>query len=313
MPLPELREELRIEETANDWDGSPCWLIHDLPAHRFHRIGWLEFEILVRWGLGDPEQIIANIRRETTLNPTEEELRDLLIFLEQHNLLRITSFEASAKLSARKKSGIKSPQQWLLHNYLFFRIPLLKPDKFLNRLMPYAAPLLTRNALILFAAIFVVGLYLAARQWDIFAGNFVNTLTPSGYISYIIAIIMAKCVHELGHALIAKKAGIRVPRMGVAFLVMFPVLYTDLGEGWLLHDHRLRRLVSAGGMLAEGALAATALFMWGMLPDGAFRDACYILAVVSVGRSILINVSPFMRFDGYYLLSDHFNIPNLQQ
>jgi putative peptide zinc metalloprotease protein len=313
MPLPLLREELSLHEAGQDWDGSPCWLIQDQTGNHYHRIGWLEFEFLTRWETNDPQALLDRICKETTLRPTEDDLLQFLAFLEQHNLIRNTSAEGAAKLAARTRAQKQSPEQWLLHHYLFFRIPLLKSDALLDRIMPICAPLLTRGAVIFFALLGFIGLYLAARQWDVFTTHFVNTLTTKGLLSYILAIAVAKCVHELGHALLAKKAGLRVPRIGIAFLVMFPFLYTDLGEGWLLHDHRRRRLISAGGILAEVSLASVSLFLWSVLADGALRDAFYVLAIVSLVSSFLINISPFMRFDGYYLLSDHFNIPNLQQ
>ncbi len=313
MSLPPLREELRIQEAGQDWDASPCWLIHDPAANRFHRIGWLEFEFLARWETESPAKLLERVCAETSLRPTEEDLINFISFLDHNCLLRVSAPGSSARLSARAKTGRLSLEQWLLHNYLFFRIPLLKPDALLERLMPLAAPLMSMQALLVYALLTVSGLFLVARQWDLFSASFVNTLTPSGFISYFMALAVAKCVHELGHALLAKRAGLRVPRIGIAFMVMFPVLYTDLGEGWLLSDHRLRRLISAGGILAEAVLAGVALFLWGMLDNGALRDAFYILAVVSLTRSLLINITPFMRFDGYYLLSDHFDLPNLQQ
>ncbi|MEI6214901.1 MAG: hypothetical protein WCP10_12410 [Desulfuromonadales bacterium] len=310
--LPPLRDELRLHDAGQDWDGSPCWLIHDATANRFHRLGWLEFELLSRWDAGNVQELLQRVSTETTLRPTEEDLAHVIFFLEQNNLTRVSGAAGVARLSTRATSGKLSPEQWLLHNYLFFRIPLLKPDSLLSRIMPLAAPLLTPHALIVFILLAISGMYLVMRQWDVFAASFVNTLTPTGFLGYVMAMAIAKCVHELGHALLAKKAGLRVPRIGIAFLVMFPVLYTDLGEGWLLNDHR-RRLISAGGMLAEGYLAAVSLCAWGVLAAGALRDAFYVLAVVSLVRSILINISPFMRFDGYYLLSDQLNLPNLQQ
>jgi putative peptide zinc metalloprotease protein len=313
MTLPPLREELRLHPAGTDWDGSPCWVIHDQAAHRFHRIGWLEFEFLARWHLGNPDAILSDMGLETTLRPTPADLQGFIAFLEQNQLVRVTTPDGTGSLAGRARRGRLSPERWLLHNYLFFRIPLFKADRLLDRLLPLAAPLLTGRAAVVFLVIGLFGLYLAARQWDHFTAGFASTLSPAGLFGYALAMSLAKCGHELGHALLAKKEGIRVPRMGVAFMVMFPVLYTDLGEGWLLRDHRLRRLVSAGGLLAEGALAAVALFCWGILEDGATRDACYFVAVVSIGRSLLVNISPFMRFDGYYLLSDHLNLPNLQE
>lgn len=313
MELPKLREELSLYEAGHDWDGSPCWLIHDPTGNRYHRIGLLEFEFLSRWEISDPLLLLEQIHNETTLRPNEEELSTFIHFLDQNQLTQSHASEASIRLATRAAGTSQPLHQWLLHNYLFFRIPLLKPDRFLERIMPCIAPLFSTNALYFFLILGFGGFFLAARQWDVFVSSFANTLTPVGFLTYAIAITIAKCCHELGHAIAAKKAGLRVPRIGIAFLVMFPVLYTDLGEGWLLNDHRKRRLISLAGMLAEAALATFSLCIWGVLSPGELRDAMYIISVVSLTRSLVINVSPFMRFDGYYILSDHLNLPNLQQ
>jgi putative peptide zinc metalloprotease protein len=312
VKLPALREELRLNTGALERDGSPTWIIHDPPANRFYRIGWLEFEVLSRW-LQPVEKILRQIADETTLRPTVADLERVVRFLQSHNLLRDPSPGGSTFLRMNAVQHDATLAKRLLHNYLFFRIPLLRPDRFLDRLYPVASPLLSWPAAIVVALVGLLGLFLAIRQWDSFVSAFINTLTPSGFLGYTLALITAKCLHELGHALMAKRLGVRIPRMGVAFLVMFPVLYIDTNESWYLTDNRQRLLIAAGGLLAEGALASVALLLWGLTADGPLRDAWYFIAVVSVFRSLLVNSSPFLRFDGYYLLSDFLDMPNLQQ
>ena len=312
MNLPPLRDELRLHDGGRDGDGSPVWVVHDPQARRYYRIGWLEFELLCRWHLGDPKLVLASVEAETALRAEPEDLQGVANFLARNRLLRDSSPRGTASLLAEAKVLDTSAASWLIHNYLFFRLPLVRPDAFLGRLYTLFAPLFSAPAAALFGLIGLAGAYLTVRQWDAFAASFVNRLTFSGLTAYFFAIAVAKAIHELGHALLAKRLGVRVPRMGVAFLVLFPVLYTDTTESWFLPSSRRRLLVSAGGLLAEGALAATALFAWGLSPDGTFRDACHVVAVVSVALSLAVNGSPFMRFDGYYLLSDLVDVPNLQ-
>ena len=100
--------------------------------------------------------------------------------------------------------------------------------------------------------------------------------------------------------------------LGVAFLVMMPVLYTDTSGAWRLRSRRQRLLIDCAGMMAELGVAAIATLLWVMLPDGALRSTAFILATTSWAMSLAINITPFMRFDGYYVLSDLSGIPNLQ-
>jgi putative peptide zinc metalloprotease protein len=101
--------------------------------------------------------------------------------------------------------------------------------------------------------------------------------------------------------------------MGVAFLVMFPMAYTDVNEAWKLAGRRQRLAVGAAGILVELALAAWATLAWAMLPDGHLRSAAFLLATTTWVSTLLINASPFMRFDGYFLLMDWLDLPNLHQ
>lgn len=309
--LAPLREELRLHEGGCDRDGAPFWLIHDPPANRWFRIGWLEFEFLSRWG-SPPEEMIAGVEADTALRPTGEDLARTWHFLQQNRLLRDDSPGAAATL-AEAAGPPPSLSSWLVHNYLFFRIPLLRPDRFLDAAYPFVRPLLSRAFLGLLLLCGAAGIYLASRQWDAFAASLLDTLNPSGLAGYFLAMVAAKLLHEAGHGIAAKHFGVRVPRMGIAFLVLWPVLYTDTNGSWLLKESRSRFLVAAGGILAEGAVAAISLLLWGLLGDGPLRQTMHFLAVVSLSRTLLVNVSPFMRFDGYYLLSDLLDLPNLQE
>jgi putative peptide zinc metalloprotease protein len=119
-------------------------------------------------------------------------------------------------------------------------------------------------------------------------------------------------VHELGHAYTATRFGCRVPTMGLAFMVMMPVLYSDVSDSYRLTSKRKRLLIAAGGVIAELGLAAVALFAWGYLPEGTLRSIAFIVATTSLAMSLVVNLNPLMRFDGYYVLADGLGIPNLQ-
>ena len=91
-------------------------------------------------------------------------------------------------------------------------------------------------------------------------------------------LLFSVVLHEMGHALTARHFGCRVPAMGVAFLVMVPVLYTDTNDAWKLQSRRARLLIGAAGMLAELTLAVWATLLWCFLPDGPLRAGVFLLA-----------------------------------
>ena len=100
--------------------------------------------------------------------------------------------------------------------------------------------------------------------------------------------------------------------MGVAFLVMFPVLYTDTTDSWKLRSRRERLIVSGAGVGVELTIAVLATFAWAFLPDGPLRSAVFFAATTSWVLSLAVNLNPLIRFDGYHFLSDAIGVQNLQ-
>jgi putative peptide zinc metalloprotease protein len=201
---------------------------------------------------------------------------------------------------------------WLLHHYLFFRVPLVRPERFLRATLPYLRGLFDVRVAYALAAWGVLALYLVSRQWETFLATFPHFFNWQGLLLYAAALALAKVLHELGHAYAAVRYGCHVPTMGVAFLVLFPVLYTDVTDAWRLTSRSQRLVIGAAGMLTELALAVLATLAWSFLPDGPWRSAAFILASVTWVMTLAINLSPFMRFDGYYLLADWWGVDNLQ-
>lgn len=311
--LPALREDLKLFAAAANRDGSPAWMIQDPASNRFFRIGWIEFEILSRWHLKNPSLLLARIRAETPLSVTEEDLIGLLGFFRQHQLLRASDAAAVDYLKGLAARMRASGGKWLLHNYLFFRVPLVHPQRFLAAVTPVLSLIYSRTFFLISIFAAVLGLLLAARQWDVFLNTFQDHLSPSGLLSYAVALIFAKTIHEMGHAVTATRYGIRVAHMGVAFLVMWPMLYTDTGESWKLSDRKQRFRIAAAGVASEFAIAGFSTLAWSLVDDGPLRSALFFLATTSWILTVGINASPFMRFDGYFLLSDALDLPNLHQ
>lgn len=308
LALPPLREDLGLHGGPTLKNGSPSWVIEDPVRGRFFRVGWLEFELLSRWSCGDARELMKQVTQQTLLKPTLEEVLAVKQFLLQHELVANEELLQAARRGPLKRAGLATRA---LHNYLMFRIPLFNPDRFLERALPWVRPLLSPAALWLSAVAALLGLYLAFQQWDTFVSTFVETLSLQGLLSYSVALAFAKVIHEFGHAFTAKRLGLRVPRMGVALVLLLPMLYTDTGETWRLPRRRDRFAIAVAGMRIELILAAWCTLAWGFLPEGPLRAAMFFLATTSWLVTLAINASPFLRFDGYYMMSDATGIPNM--
>ena len=314
--LPPLRQELALHPGPRGRDGQPRWTLHDPVKHQYYQLDWLTFEVLAHWPLDGehgPEAIVAAIAAETTLAPEPEDVAEVLDFLRRNELLQQTGADSSAALARRAAAGRHGALQWLLHNYLFFRVPLLRPDALLGRLLPVLGGLWTRGFLALTALAGVAGLALVARQWEAFRATLVDLMTPAGVASYALTLVAVKALHELGHGLTAKRHGCRVPTMGLAFMVLWPVPYTDTNDAWKLADRWQRLQIAAAGVATELLVAVWATLAWALLPDGGLRQAAFLLATTTWISTLLVNCSPFMRFDGYFVLSDWLEMPNLHQ
>lgn len=308
--LPGLRPDLQIHPGAPLPSGQPSWVIHDPVRHRFFQIGRDALDMLASWRPGKVEDLAADMRRRGLPEPGPDAVADLVRFLAANELALEPL--AGARLAERSRSRRHHWLAGLVHNYLFFTVPLVRPQQFLDTHRWIGTLLFSRASLALFAALGVLALVLVARRWDMVLSTGLGFLNLQGAVAYGLTLAVVKSVHELGHAAMATRFGVRVPSMGVAFMVLAPFLYSDLSDAWRLPSRRQRFMIDVAGVLAELMLAVLALLAWIFLPDGLARSAAFLVATTSILASLLLNLNPLMRFDGYHMLADAVGIPNLQ-
>ncbi len=311
--LPALRQDLKLLPGAHDEDGAPRWLLHDRVRNRYFTLAADALGLIRHWQPGRTLEEMRAYLAARGLDHEPEEIRAFIDFLIANNLVLARSAGACDHFVRQRREGRLSPWRWLLHNYLFIRIPLCRPDPWLNRVGPKLAWLLSTTAHRLVLLLGLLGAVLVLRQWDSFSATFLYFFSLEGAVLYGLTLVLVKSAHELGHALVSQRLGCRVASMGVAFLVMFPVLYTDTTDAWKLRSRRDRLRIVTAGVRTELYLALIASFLWGILPDGALRSAAFFVATTSWITSVLVNISPFLRFDGYYAFSDLLGVENLQQ
>ena len=312
MLLPPLRADLQLSAAAPALDGSPQWTLADSLRGRYFKLGAAAMRLLRHWQLSDAEQVLQAANREPGIPLEQTDVEELLRFLRGNDLIAATDAEQRESYTAKAAQQRQGLWQSLLHQYLFFRIPLWRPDAFLDRTWPWLrrhGPRLLKFGLPL---LLCLGVFLVARDWERFITTFPHLFSLGGALSFAIALTFAKLCHEFGHAYMAKRAGCRVQSMGLAFMVMLPMFYTDVSDAWRVNDRRSRLLIGAGGIMAELILACIALLAWSLMPDGPARTAAFMLASATWITTLVINLNPFMRFDGYFLLSDLWGVDNLQ-
>jgi len=310
--LPALRPDLRLFDGGRDATGEPTFLIFDAVRHRYFHIGWHAFAMLARWGRTTRRELQDSIKADLDVEIDDQEIEGLIRFLDTQELTVDgvnTGWRRNLVLADMRRSG---PAKWLLHNYLYFRIPLLRPDQWLSRLLPYVAFVFSRTFWLCWLVLTLSAIYLATREWADFAGAWHRVFDIQGLLAFAGGLIVLKSVHELGHALVAKRLGCRIASMGIVFMVLAPILYTDTTDCWRLPSRLQRWRIASAGVLAEIMIAPVALLIWSFMTTGFVRDLFFAAAVLAPSLSLLVNLNPLMRFDGYFMLSDLLGFYNLQ-
>ncbi len=299
-----LRPDIIHADGGFDLSGDHGAILHDPIRHRFFRLSGKARLALGHWHLGNVAKVVA------ASGVAEAGVRGLADFLRTSRLVTVP-MGASAGLLDEKKRSERSLFGKMLHGYLSFRVPLFNPEPCLDWGLPYARLLVHRVVLISILMTGLAGFYFAARQWDQFAKTFLDFFSLQGAFLYTTTLVGLKVLHELGHGFVARHYGCRVPAVGVAFMVLTPMLYTEASDAWRLSSRWQRFAIGAAGVCVELSLAAVALFLWAFLPDGPFRSATYFVAVTAWIISLAVNLSPFMRFDGYHMLGDALGMHSL--
>jgi putative peptide zinc metalloprotease protein len=246
--------------------------------------------------------------------PTQDEVIKLLSDLHRADVLLSDVPPDLAELQQRRKKHVRMRWKQYLGNPLSLRIPLFDPDRMLDRLMPFVRPLVGWTGALLWLVIVGWAMILVAMHWTELSGDVIDRVFSVQNLLLIWFVFpLIKALHELGHAIATKVDGGEVHEMGIMLLVLMPIPYVDASSATAFRDKRSRMLVGAAGMLAEIFIAALAVFAWVHLEPGTERAIAYDVILVAGVSTLLFNVNPLLRYDGYYILADWLEIPNLGQ
>ena len=242
--------------------------------------------------------------------PTQEETITLLSLLYTADLLRCDVPPDTAQLF-RRGNERDAKERLSKLNPISFRVPLADPNAFLSRWMHWVSPVFSRGGAIAWAVTVAIAGLLALKHGPELAAGARSLWEPQSLIAVWFVYPFVKTLHELGHAFAVKRWGGDVHEVGVLFLVFMPVPYVDASASSVFVDKYRRMAVGAAGIAVELFLAALALVVWLSVEPGWIRHFAYAVMVVGGVSTLLFNGNPLLRFDGYYVLADWLEIPNL--
>jgi len=309
---PRLRGHVHIHRHA--YRGRVWYVVEDRVAGKYHRFNPASYRVIClldgRRDLAAVWQRLTDELAEDT--PTQEDVIRLLGQLYLTDLIQSDIDPDLAELFERQNRQRRSRLLSRYLNPISLRFPLVDPDRFLTVLVRLLRPLRGGRGRLLWLAVVLPALVLAPSYWTDLTRNFgEQLLTANNLLVMAVIFPVLKILHELGHGIAVRGRGGEVHEMGIMLLVFFPIPYVDASSASAFVDKRARMLVGAAGMLTEVFIGAIAFYLWLMLEPGFLRSLAYNTIVLASLTTLLFNANPLLRYDGYYILADWIEIPNL--
>ena len=296
--------------------GDPWYVVQDTTAGRYHRVSPGAFAMLTRMDGSRTMQFLWDdaLKQGGDQIPTQDEVVELLMQLYTNDLLHCDVTPDAAELFERyRKRRRQKWKQWLL-NPMSLKIPLIDPDAFLTRWADRLAWLFSARGALMWLVVVVPALLLAAQHWDELANSISDQLlATSNLVALALLYPVIKALHELGHGFAAKVWGGTVHEMGLMFLVFAPVPYVDASSASAFPSKHRRAVVGAAGMLVETFIAALAMYAWVLVEPGVVRSLLFNVMLIAGISTVIVNGNPLLRFDGYFILVDMIEMPNMAQ
>lgn len=247
--------------------------------------------------------------------PTQRECVELLGKLQFFGLLVGEQPLAADMVEARIEQVRRQKRATRAGKWFFFSIPLLNPEPFLRAIEHLLRPLFTRWGLLVWGLVILAGLWHLVSNARAFAQEFGGVLDPANLIWLTVMFLGLRAVHELGHAAACKALGGRCTEIGLLLIgIVLPLPYCDASSAWRFPEVWRRVVVSSAGMIFELFIAAIAAVVWARTESGTLAHTLSYNAVLISGiATLLFNLNPLLRYDGYYILADLTGIPNLAQ
>lgn len=304
-----------VEIRRQKYRGELWYVVSDTFTNTFYRIrpGARRFLLHLTDRLTVEEAWRRCLREDPTEAPGQSEVLQLLAQLHHASLLQGDLPPDSRRLFERLRQHRQAQVKSTLASVLYLRLPLWNPDRFLQKLVPLVRPVFTPLGLAVWLLFILWGGKMAIDHREQLFARGQDVLAPGNLALLFAAFFVTKFLHEFGHAFACRVFGRGVHTMGIMLLVFSPVPYVDVTSAWALRDRWQRVWIGAAGMYVELFIATLAVFVWAHTGAGLLNSLAYNIIFVASVSTLLFNLNPLLRFDGYYILSDLTDAPNLHQ
>jgi putative peptide zinc metalloprotease protein len=311
---PRLKGHVRVRRHL--YRGRVWYAVEDRTSGKHHRFNQATWRLLC--GMDGQhtlqqlwDRLLTRLHDQT---PPQEDIVQLLGQLYSADLIGFDVTPDVAELLTRREQ--QQSQRWKsrLLNPMSLRFPLWDPDAFLGRLVQALSPLHGPFGWALWWGVVLSALFVLPAHWRELTQNFSDRIFSVDNLWVMaLAFPLLKGVHELAHGWAVKVRGGEVHEMGLMLLMFYPVPYVDASSAHAFAARRDRVRVGASGMVAELFLAALAFILWVLLEPGLLRSVAYNMVMLGSLTTLLFNANPLMRYDGYFILQDLIEVPNLGQ
>lgn len=317
--LPALRKDLIV--TKQLFEGRTYYVVKDPVSLQYFRMTAEDYFLST---LFDGQRTFGQIRDiyverfpHVRLDYSTEEINDrVLRFANDLALLQFLSVQGvrlKARYEAmRQKKKAKGGLYNLANQVFFFRFSLFDPDKLFGKMAKPLWWIWTKATLWISVALIAAAVVVFARNAQHLDQALANLFHWENIALMWVTTIVIKSIHELGHGLTCKHFGGEVHEVGFMSLVFTPYFFVNVSDAWTMPNRWHRILVSFAGIYVELIFASLAVFLWATVQPGWFHNFLFNIIIIASVSTIMFNANPLMRFDGYYIMTDAIEVPNLQ-
>lgn len=311
---PQLRDTAII--SRHIYRGQPWYVLRNSVSGGIHRFNAAAYVLIGRMDGRQTVQDIWENAGKLTVNasPTQDDVIRLLGRLHEADLIQCDVLPNVVELFRQTQTQQSSGWKSRVKNPFSLRFPLCDPDKLFERWNFLTAAIFNSAMLILWSLVVLSAAVMAFMHWTDLANSLSDQLfSPRNLLLLWLIYPLVKILHELGHAWAVKKWGGEVHEMGIMLIALTPIPYIDATASASFQEKRHRIAVAAAGMMVELLLSSVALFVWLNVETGLISAVAYNVMLIGGISTLLFNGNPLMRYDGYYMLADLVEIPNLGQ
>jgi putative peptide zinc metalloprotease protein len=311
---PRLRSHAQLHR--HQYRGQIWYVLQDWSNERFHRFSPAAYAFI---GLMDGQRTVQDIWEfaSTKLGddaPTQPEVVQLLSQLHAADVLQCDIPPDIAELLLRHERTQEKKWQRRVMSIFAWQFPLFDPERLLQTFVSLVSPFFGWGGALLWLGFVIPAVLIGATHWSDLTANLIDRMTtPQNLVLLWFLFPIIKALHEFGHAFAVKVFGGEVHEMGIMLLVFSPVPYVDASASSAFPSKWQRAVVGAAGMIVELVIASVAMFVWVSVEPGTVRMLAYNTIMIAGISTVLFNANPLLRFDGYYILADLIEIPNLRQ